>query len=149
MSLKLLLSQQHARLGDLLELLKTEQACLVAGRVDGGQLQQLARDKTVLQQALADTEHKRHQVQLRLGYEDSNAGAYRAACDAGCEDLWEQLRQRAEDTAHANRRSGEILQLRMDQNRGILEQIHRLANPNVYHADGRARLQNSRLNASA
>lgn len=149
MSLKQLLDEQHSRLGELLALLEQEQSCLIKGKVDGEHLQQLAADKAALQQALADTDHRRHQVQLRLGYEDSRAGARQASLDAGCAALWDQLCQRAEQVARANRRSGDILHLRMDQNRQILEQIHRLAQPSVYSANGRAPLQSPRLNASA
>lgn len=149
MSLKQLLDEQHRRLDELLTLLEHEQSCLVKGRVDGEQLQRLAQAKAELQQTLANTERRRHQAQLRLGYADDSHGARQAARDAGCENHWNQLGQRAEEVARANRRSGEILQLRMTQNSRILEQIHRLANPGVYYANGQVPLQSSRLDASA
>ncbi|WP_348815048.1 flagellar protein FlgN [Halomonas sp. H10-59] len=149
MSLARLLDQQRERLAELLALLGEEQECLVQGQVDSEALVALAGQKSEIQQRLAETEARRHQVQCRLGYPDDREGTLQAARDAGCEAAWKATMALAREVSRANLRCGELLALRMEHNQRMLHQIHRIANASVYQPDGRTRLQPSRLNVSA
>lgn len=149
MSLQRLLDDQCARLERLGRLLEEEQALLVAGEIDGKALNRLAEEKADLQDALETTETLRAKVQGQLGYAAGTQGARRAAEDAGCLATWETLLAAARAIARHNERNGRLLELRMAHNQQMLDYIHRLADPDVYAADGRTGLQPRRLNASA
>ncbi|MFG6176408.1 flagella synthesis protein FlgN [Halomonas sp. THAF12] len=149
MSLQRLLDDQISRLNDLSGLLEDEQALLVAGDIDGRRLNELAADKAGLQQALEDTETLRARVQRQLGYPEGVEGARRAAEDAGCHEGWHAMLDKARHIARLNERNGRLLELRMRHNQQMLDYIHRLADPDVYAADGRTGLQPRRLDARA
>ncbi|QEM83807.1 flagella synthesis protein FlgN [Halomonas binhaiensis] len=149
MNLSLLLDMQRQYLSQLLALLQEEQECLVQGQVDALHLVQLTDAKSSLQQALAKAESRRHQTQCQLNYSDDDHGALQIARDNGCEPIWLSIRQIAQEISRANRRNGELLQLRMDHNQHMLDHLHRIAAANVYHANGRAPLQSPRLDVSA
>lgn len=149
MSLQRLLDDQADRLDDLSRLLEEEQALLMAGDIDGRRLNELAADKAGLQQALEDTETLRARVQGQLGYPSGIEGARRAAEDAGCQAGWARVLDKARLIARLNERNGRLLELRMRHNQQMLDFIHRLADPDVYAADGRTGLQPRRLDARA
>ncbi|XKE45470.1 flagellar protein FlgN [Halomonas organivorans] len=149
MSLERLLEEQVGRLNELRGLLEEEQGLLVAGEVDGKRLQTIAEEKTRLQAAIESTETLRAKVQGRLGYAEGLEGAGKAAEDAGCLVHWETLLASAAEISRLNERNGRLLELRMSHNQQMLDYIHRLADPDVYAANGRTGLQPRRLNARA
>lgn len=149
MSLQRLIDDQQSRLAALSRLLEAEQAQLVEGEVDGKTLNRIAEDKTGLQQAIEDTERLRARVQQQLGYPEGSAGARQAAEDAGCLPRWEAMLVAGREIARLNERNGRLLALRMAHNQQMLDYLHRLADPDVYAANGRTGLQPRRLNARA
>lgn len=149
MSLTRLLDDQRARLETLAGLLEEERALLLDGQPDGRALQRLADDKARLHDTLESTEARRAEVQQRLGYVAGPAGARQAAEDAGCLPQWEATLDAARRISRLNTGNGHLLSVRMTHNQHMLDYIHRLADPDVYAADGRAGLQTRRLNAQA
>ncbi|RTR04379.1 flagella synthesis protein FlgN [Halomonas nitroreducens] len=149
MSLQRLLDDQQSRLAALSRLLEAEQALLVEGEVDGKALNRIADDKTGLLQALENTERLRTRVQQQLGYPPGSEGARQAAQDAGCLPAWEAMLDAGREIARLNERNGRLLTLRMTHNQQMLDYLHRLADPDVYAANGRTGLQPRRLNARA
>lgn len=149
MSLPSLIEKQGHRLAGLKTLLEEEQGLLIAGDIDGKRLQAVAEEKTRLQDDLEATETLRAKVQERLGYATGQEGARQAAEDADCLPLWQALLDEAAEVSQLNERNGRLLELRMTHNQQMLDYIHRLADPDVYAADGRTGLQPRRLNARA
>ena len=149
MSLTQLLDNQRARLDKLGTLLEEERALLLDGQPDGKALQRLARDKAHLHETLEATEAKRSRVQRRLGYASGPAGARQAAKDADCLPQWQATLDAARRISRLNTGNGNLLSVRMAHNQRTLDYIHRIAEPDVYAANGRAGLQARRLNARA
>lgn len=149
MSLTHLLDDQRSRLNTLATLLEEERALLLDGQPDGRALQRLADDKTHLHDSLESTEAKRARVQRQLGYAEGPAGARQAAEDAGCITQWQATLDAARRVSRLNTSNGHLLSVRMAHNQRTLDYIHRLADPDIYAANGRTGLQTRRLNAQA
>ena len=149
MSLPQLLKSQQARLSKLNALLEHEQQALIAGTIDGQQLERIATEKADLLQAVETTETGRARVQERLGYPAGRDGARRAAADAGCLEYWQTTIDQAAQTARLNDRNGRLISLRMAHNQQMLDYIHRITEKFVYAADGRTISGQRRLSTSA
>ncbi|WP_447554854.1 flagella synthesis protein FlgN [Vreelandella sp. EE22] len=149
MSLSRLLTDQHQRLDELLELLGQEQTQLTQGTIDGEALASIAENKQMLLSALERMETLRRTTQLRLGYDDNGSGAFKAALDAGCQASWEKLLDKSERAARMNALTGQMLSVRMKHNQDMLNYIQQIAEKTLYQPNGRNRAQSSRLNTSA
>lgn len=149
MSLARLLESQRTRLEQLNTLLEREQRALIAGRIDGPELEQIAMEKAERFKAIESTESGRATVQQRLGYPAGREGARRAALDAGCIEHWERTLALAAETARLNERNGRMISVRMAHNRQMLDYIHQITEKSVYAADGRTLSSQRRLSTSA
>ncbi|PMR77033.1 flagella synthesis protein FlgN [Billgrantia endophytica] len=148
MSLVRLLDEQQQRLKALVELLEQERSLLAAAEIDGKRLADIAEHKQTRLQKLEATETLRQSVQRRLGYADGPAGARQAALEAGCLDDWERTLERTREAHRLNTLNGELVTLRMGQNKRLLAFIHQAAEKTVYGASGRVAAQPGRFNAS-
>lgn len=149
MSLSRLLSDQHQRLDELVDLLSREQAQLTKGEIDGEELACIAEAKQTLLQALERMETLRRSTQRRLGYTDDADGAREAARDANCQASWESLLDKSERAARMNALTGQMLSVRMKHNQDMLSYIQQIAEKTLYQPNGRNKAQSSRLNTSA
>ncbi|MFG6665477.1 flagellar export chaperone FlgN [Halomonas sp. HNIBRBA4712] len=149
MSLSRLLSEQHQRLDELLELLSSEQAQLAKGEIDGEALATTADAKQTLLSALDRMETLRRSTQTRLGYDDDANGAFEAAADAQCEQSWTHFLDKTERAARMNALTGEMLSMRMQHNQDMLNYIQQIAEKTLYQPNGRNKAPSSRLNTSA
>lgn len=147
MSLAKHLARQSATLEQFIRLLEDEQRALAQGRVDGQQLSELAAGKQALLDTLEQLEAQRRHAQLRLGYGDDRQGAARAAADADCLDSWQQLLAQASRAQQLNRRNGDGIRARLEQNQRMLNFLHEAGGNGLYGPDGQSR--NGRLGTLA
>ena len=148
MSLSQLLTEQQRRLDTLIALLEQERELLAAADIDGQALKDIAKHKGERLQQLEATETLRQSVQRRLGYAEGLEGASQAAQDAGCQQEWEQTLERTRKAHRLNTLNGQLVSLRMSQNKRLLDFIHDAAEKTVYGASGRVAAQPGRLNTS-
>lgn len=148
MSLAKLLREQQQRLDGVIELLEQERDLLAAADIDGRQLAAIAEHKQQRLQQLEATETLRHSVQHRLGYAEGAAGARQAADEAGCLHEWENTLERTRKAHRLNAMNGQLVSLRMGQNKRLLEFIHEAAEKTTYGASGRVKAQPGRFNTS-
>ena len=116
------LEQQH--LTSLLELMKQEQALLVAADADG--LAELTPRKNALLQALADLSAERHAALLAAGCEGSEAGMQPWLAVGGTADVqtqWEQLLDLARQAKELNRVNGMLINKQLAHNQGVLNAL--------------------------
>ncbi|MCG6656270.1 flagellar protein FlgN [Halomonas campisalis] len=148
MSLSQLLTEQQQRLDALIALLERERALLTCAKIDGEALKEVAERKGERLEQLEATETLRQSVQRRLGYAEGLEGANQAARDAGCQQEWAQTLERTREAHRLNTLNGQLLSLRMSQNKRLLDFIHDAAEKTVYRASGRVAAQPGRLNTS-
>ena len=148
MSLSQLLTEQQRRLDALISLLERERELLAAAEIDGQALADIAAQKGERLQQLEATETLRRSVQRRLDYADGLEGAHQAARDAGCQEEWEHTLERTREAHRLNTLNGQLVGLRMRQNKRLLDVIHDAAEKTVYRASGRVAAQPGRLNTS-
>jgi len=147
MSLAEHLQRHRSRLDTLIGLLDDERRLLGDGGVDGEGLARVARAKHDQFQALEHFENQRRQVQRRLGYQDNRAGDARAAADAGCDALWDTIREQADRAARLNRTNGMLIGIRMAHNQRMLNLIEEAAGKGLYGPDGQARAAGGQVNS--
>ena len=132
--------QQHVR--SLLELMKQEQALLVAADADG--LAELTPRKNTLLQALADLSAQRHAALLAAGCEGSEAGMEPWLAVSGSADArtqWEHLLDLARQAKEINRVNGMLIYKQLAHNQGVLNALRMPAGPEaggVYGSSGQA-----------
>lgn len=148
MSLAKLLNEQQQRLASLITLLETERQLLVPADIDGEALADIARQKQERLERLEATETLRQRVQQRLGYAEGLAGAREAAREANCLAAWERTLERTREAERLNALNGQLVTLRMEQNKRLLDVIHQAAEKTLYGASGRVGAQPGRLNTS-
>ncbi|MCQ4347309.1 flagellar protein FlgN [Pseudomonas stutzeri] len=139
MSLAQHLARQSACVAQLLALLENEAQLLGSGPVDGERLTALAADKQALLVGIEQLESQRRHAQQRLGYGDDQAGAERAAADAGCRPAWLQLLAMARRAQRLNRLNGEHIRMRLEHNQRLLNFLHEAAGKGLYGPDGQSR----------
>lgn len=122
------------QLDELVRLLGRERALLAEGRVDGEALAAVAGEKQQMLAALAEFE--RHQ-RGAPGY-DAAEGAARNA-----------LLARAREAARLNRFNGQLIAVRMQANRRMLNDLGNLAGNDLYGPDGEASGQHARIASQA
>lgn len=149
MALAASLEKQMARLQQLQELLQEERRSLLEGRVDGARLSQLAKEKRQLLAELEKSEQQRRLALRRLGYSNDRAGDERATADAGCQPLWRAIRECAGGAAELNRGNGALIDIRVEQNRHLLNFLEEAAGRDLYGPDGRAHGRTGRLSSRA
>lgn len=149
MSLANLLTQQQQHLEALLELLTREQATLVQGTVDGGQLTELAQRKQTELKAIDTLEKRRRGAQEKLGYTPGVPGAEQAARDANCVPQWQALQDTARRIAHLNQLNGTLIEQRMQHNQQVLSLLRELARDTLYGQDGQQNRGGGHINSSA
>ena len=81
-------------------------------------------------------------------YIERRFGARQAADEAGCLDEWESTLERTRKAHRLNTLNGQLVGLRMGQNKRLLEFIHEAAEKTTYGASGRVRAQPGRFNTS-
>ena len=134
------LEQQHVT--SLLELMKQEQALLVAADADG--LAELTPRKNALLQALADLSAERHAALLAAGCEGSEAGMEPWLAVSGSADArtqWEHLLDLARQAKEINRVNGMLINKQLAHNQGVLNALRMPAGPEaggVYGSSGQA-----------
>jgi len=148
MSLAKLLGEQQQRLASLIALLETERQLLVQADIDGEALADIAKQKQERLERLEAAETLRQRVQQRLGYAEGLAGAHDAAREADCLATWERTLERTREAQRLNALNGQLVTLRMDQNKRLLDVIHQAAEKTLYGASGRVGAQPGRLNTS-
>lgn len=139
MSLAKHLARQSATVSQFVALLEIEAQLLGEGRVDGERLGALAADKQALLATVEQLETQRRQAQQRLGYGDDQAGAERAAADAGCSAAWRQLLAQARRARDLNALNGEHIRKRLEHNQRLLNFLHEIAGKGLYGPDGQSR----------
>ncbi|MBK1703319.1 flagella synthesis protein FlgN [Halochromatium glycolicum] len=149
MSLIRLLRTQYDHLGALISLLEQEREALANGSIDGELLQRLAADKQTLLVDLEQSEQERRAEQAAQGYPEGDAGARRAAADAGCLGAWNAVRASSERAAHLNQLVGAMVTMRLERNRQILDLIHAISEKTLYDTRGRSGVQPSQIRTSA
>lgn len=148
MSLAKLLEAQQQRLTALISLLESERQLLAEASIDGQALADIAQQKQERLDRLEATETLRQRVQQRLGYADGLAGAHDAARGAGCLESWEQTLEQTRHAERLNALNGQLVAMRMEQNKRLLDFIHQAAEKTLYGASGRVGAQPGRLNTS-
>lgn len=143
------LRQQHQHLGKLRALLARERTLLNEGQVDGDALALLATEKQAVLETLDNDERQRREACRQLGCADNQTGDDEAARQAGCLELWLQVRGDALQAAQANYLNGELISVRMANNQQLLNQVHALIGKNLYGPDGQARGSRTRLSSTA
>ncbi|RUO60098.1 flagellar protein FlgN [Pseudidiomarina marina] len=152
MSLRQHLTEQVERLGQLQALLEQEQRLLGDGKIDGEKLKSLAEQKHVIQQNIESSESKRRAAQQKLGFSNDAAGARKAAEQASCTDIWQQLLERTQRIAQLNSLNGELIQHRLHHNQQMLNILRDAAGSGsaaMYGADGSQESTPQRLNSKA
>lgn len=139
MSLAKHLARQSATLAQFILLLEDEQHALAQGQVDGQRLSELAAGKQALLDTLEQLEAQRRHAQLRLGYGDDRQGAARAAADAGCLASWQHLLGQASRAQELNRRNGDGIRARLEQNQRMLNFLREASGSGLYGPDGQSR----------
>jgi len=130
--------QQHV--SQLLELMKQEQALLVAADADG--LVELTPRKNTLLQELADLSSQRHAALVAAGCEGSEAGMEPWLAVGGNEDAraqWEALLELARQAKELNRVNGMLINKQLAHNQGVLNALRTPAgaqSTGVYGASG-------------
>ena len=130
--------QQHV--SQLIELMKQEQALLVAADADG--LVELTPRKNTLLQELADLSSQRHAALVAAGCEGSEAGMEPWLAVGGNEDAraqWEALLELARQAKELNRVNGMLINKQLAHNQGVLNALRTPAgaqSTGVYGASG-------------
>ena len=130
--------QQHV--GSLVELMKQEQALLVAADADG--LAELTPRKNALLQQLADLSSQRHAALLAAGCEGSESGMEPWLAVSGNPDAraqWEALLELARQAKELNRVNGMLINKQLAHNQGVLNALRMPAGAEaggVYGASG-------------
>ena len=130
--------QQHV--SQLIELMKQEQALLVAADADG--LVELTPRKNTLLQELADLSSQRHAELVAAGCEGSEAGMEPWLAVGGNEDAraqWEALLELARQAKDLNRVNGMLINKQLAHNQGVLNALRTPAgaqSTGVYGASG-------------
>jgi len=130
--------QQHVI--QLIELMKQEQALLVAADADG--LVELTPRKNTLLQELADLSSQRHAALVAAGCEGSEAGMEPWLAVGGNEDAraqWEALLELARQAKELNRVNGMLINKQLAHNQGVLNALRTPAgaqSTGVYGASG-------------
>ena len=130
--------QQHVI--QLIELMKQEQALLVAADADG--LVELTPRKNTLMQELADLSSQRHAALVAAGCEGSEAGMEPWLAVGGNEDAraqWEALLELARQAKELNRVNGMLINKQLAHNQGVLNALRTPAgaqSTGVYGASG-------------
>jgi len=130
--------QQHV--SQLIELMKQEQALLVAADTDG--LVELTPRKNTLLQELADLSSQRHAALVAAGCEGSEAGMEPWLAVGGNEDAraqWEALLELARQAKELNRVNGMLINKQLAHNQGVLNALRTPAgaqSTGVYGASG-------------
>jgi len=149
MSLQNHLHQQLERMHTMEALLKSEQALLGEGKVDGAALEALAKEKQKLFADLEESELKRRKAQERLGYPLNSEGSEQAALDSNCGGLWQQLITTTEAVAHLNALNGDLIQHRLQHNQQMLNILRDAAGTNLYGPDGQSNKSMPRVSSKA
>lgn len=150
MSLLQHLTEQTERLTDLHTLLDQEQRLLGDGQIDGEKLQHIAVKKQELQQVIEASEAKRRAAQVKLGFDNTAAGARAAAKQADCETVWLELLERTQRVAQLNTLNGELIQHRLHHNQQMLNILRDAAGGTaMYGADGSQVKTPQRINSKA
>ncbi|WP_163559803.1 flagellar protein FlgN [Halomonas sp. NO4] len=144
---KLLQEQQH-RLDTLVDLLDAERRLLAEAEIDGEALAEIAQKKQARLEQLEAAETLRQRVQQRLSYPAGLAGAHDAARDADCLAAWEQILERTREAERMNGVNGQLIHMRMSQNKRLLDVIHDAAEKTLYGATGQVGAQSGRLKTS-
>ena len=130
--------QQHVI--QLIELMKQEQALLVAADADG--LVELTPRKNTLLQELADLSSQRHAALVAAGCEGAEAGMEPWLAVGGNEDAraqWEALLELARQAKELNRVNGMLINKQLAHNQGVLNALRTPAgaqSTGVYGASG-------------
>lgn len=133
------LQRHHHGLETLVALLTDERELLAQGDIDGELLAGVAARKQHTLAELECFETRRRQVQARLGYPDDRDGDEQAAREAGCLTLWQTIRAGAERARHLNQLNGDLIGLRLESNRRLLDTLQTLTGQGLYGPDGQAR----------
>ena len=117
-------STETQHVGSLVELMKQEQALLVAADADG--LAELTPRKNALLQELATLSHQRHAALLAAGCEGSEAGMEPWLAVSGNDDArsqWEALLELARQAKELNRVNGMLINKQLAHNQGVLNAL--------------------------
>jgi len=133
-------SAEEQHVIQLIELMKQEQALLVAADADG--LVELTPRKNTLLQELADLSSQRHAALVAAGCEGSEAGMEPWLAVGGNEDAraqWEALLELARQAKELNRVNGMLINKQLAHNQGVLNALRTPAgaqSTGVYGASG-------------
>jgi len=109
---------------DLLEILKQEQAHLVAADID--QLTALTPHKSALVSQMATLATQRHRALAALGFAPQEAGmeAWLAAQgDAAASAQWQQVLEQTREAKELNRLNGMLINKHLSQTQGALQAL--------------------------
>jgi len=134
------LQQEQAALDGFIDLLRQEQAALVAANVE--KLQSLSELKQKHSERLNDMAQQRIAMLDRAGFKSDAAGvaAWLASQPASVGESWKKLLESAQIARQLNQTNGKLIQTHMQHNQQALAALMNAANrADVYGADGQPR----------
>lgn len=134
-----LLKLEHAKMGEFIELLKREEALLIAGDADA--LVALTQEKTELYQKLQRIHEGRAMLLGRARLEVSDASIRRVFGSVPkALTLWDEVLARAAEAQERNRVNGNLIIERMQHNQAALSVLMAANNqPSLYDSGGHTR----------
>lgn len=139
MSLARHLEVQIRALTGFVELLEEEQAALSSSTIDGNVIQQIAVKKQDMLGRLESLESQRAKGQMMLGYPEGMTGAAKAAMDAKCNIIWDQIINMAFRAKQLNEINGSLVKIRLEQTQKLVNFLHNAAGGPLYGPDGKSR----------
>lgn len=128
------LTQEHAAIGEFLELLDAEAQAMTDG--DFANMPGLAERKSELADQIASLDRLREVEQLALGYAANRSGAAAAAAgNTALQNAWSSLLERATQAHERNHRNGVMIHTHLDFTRQAISFLQASGQP-LYGPDG-------------
>lgn len=144
MSLTNFLSREKSLLLSFVALLEQEREIMTAASLNGEMVINISAQKQSVVDQLNHMENQRVDIQKKMGYKDGLEGAGKAALDAGCSELWDEIVSIAYRAKQLNESNGEFVRLRMEQNQKVVNFLRDATLDSVYGPDGKTRRKGSR-----